>query len=133
MEMFSVGLPCAGRYGCAVKITSCLHREIFMPLIEHILEELPADERHLCFIFEQNDEGYSAEATLALSSGNVRARSKCPQTDHKAAIDDVIAKLARELRRRQDGMTVRPFAQVTYAPMVQLTPTDLIEPFLLTL
>lgn len=71
-----------------------------MPLIEQILEELPPDQRQLCFIFEPNDKGFVAEATLMLPSGNVLARTEFPVADHKAAIDEVVEKLAKLIRRR---------------------------------
>jgi hypothetical protein len=70
-----------------------------MPLIEQVLQGLPPDQRSLCFILERSDQGYMVEATLTRSTGNVLVRNECPQADHKAAIDEVVEKLAKQIRR----------------------------------
>lgn len=70
-----------------------------MLLIEHLLGELPLNQRQLCFNFEYSDNGFVAEAILTLPTGNVLARSEFPVADHKAAVDEVVEKLAKQIRQ----------------------------------
>jgi hypothetical protein len=77
-----------------------------MPLIEQILQGLPPDQRSMCFILELSDQGYLVEAILTRSTGNVLVRNEFPQADHKAAIDEVVEKLAKQICRSTCHVTV---------------------------
>jgi ribosome-associated translation inhibitor RaiA len=72
-----------------------------MPLIEHLLQELPAEQRQLCFAFDRRDDGYVAVAVLTLASGSILAQTDAPQSDHRAAVDQVVNNLAAELQRHR--------------------------------
>ena len=75
-----------------------------MALIEHILEELPADQRQLRVSFDRRDDGYVAWAMLTLPTANLIAQSDAPVADHRLAIDQVVNKLAVELRDHRRRM-----------------------------
>ena len=79
-----------------------------MALIEHILDDLPADQRQLRFSFDCRDDGYVVRAMLTLPTGNLIAQTDAPVADHRSAIDQVVNKLAAEVRDhrrhiRRDG------------------------------
>lgn len=70
-----------------------------MPRIEQVLEPIPVDQRHVRFSFGCSETGYVARAVLTLPTGNVVARTSAPVADHRAAVDQVVDKLAAELRK----------------------------------
>ena len=72
-----------------------------MPLIEQVLQSLPPDQRQLCFTFDHCHDGYSVEATLTLAGETIVVRIDQPVTDHRAAVDQVVNKLAEEIRRHE--------------------------------
>jgi ribosome-associated translation inhibitor RaiA len=74
--------------------------QLHMALIEQILDRFPDDQRHVIFSFEHLDDGYVVRAMLTLPTGNIRVQTNGPVADHRAAIDQVVAKLAMELERR---------------------------------
>ena len=74
---------------------------ILVPLIEQILQDLPPDQRQLCFAFDHRDDGYTAEATLTLVGEMIVVRIDAPVADHRAAVDQVVNKLAEEIRRHE--------------------------------
>ena len=67
-------------------------------MIEQILQDLPPDQRQLCFTFDHRDEGYTAEATLTLAGETIVVRIERPVADHRAALDQLVNKLADEIR-----------------------------------
>ena len=69
-----------------------------MPLIEQILQDLPSDQRQLCFTFDHRHDGYTAEAMLTLAGETIVVRIDAPVADHRAAVDQVVDKLAEEIR-----------------------------------
>jgi DNA-directed RNA polymerase specialized sigma24 family protein len=75
-----------------------------MPLIEQVMQEFPEDGRHLRFIFGHGDKGYDALAMLALPSGNLVARTDAPVADHESAVDQVVNKLADEVRKHRASL-----------------------------
>ena len=79
---------------------------ILVPLIEQILQDLPPDQRQLCFTFDHRRDGYTAEATLTLAGEMIVVRIDAPVADHRAAVDQVVDKLAEEIwqneRRRRE-------------------------------
>src|SRR5688572_20954621 len=75
-----------------------------MALIEHILEDLPADQRQLRFSFDRRDDGYVARAMLTLPTGNLIAQTDAPVADHRSAVDQVVNKLAAEVQDHQRRM-----------------------------
>ena len=72
-----------------------------MPLIEQILQDLPSDQRQLCFMFDHHHDGYTAEATLTLAGETMVVRIDAPVADHRAAVDEIVNKLAEEIRRHE--------------------------------
>ena len=72
-----------------------------MPLIEQILHDLPPDQRQLCFTFDHRHDGYTAEATLTLVGETIVVRIDAPVADHRAAVDQVVDKLAEEIRQNE--------------------------------
>lgn len=82
-----------------------------MLLLEQLLEDLPLNQRQLCFIFEYSDKGFVAEAILALPTGNILARNELPVADHKTAVDDVVEKLAKKIRENWSFVTDAEGAQ----------------------
>jgi ribosome-associated translation inhibitor RaiA len=71
---------------------------ILVPLIEQILQHLPPDQRQLCFTFDHRHDGYTAEATLRLAGETIVVRIDQPLADHRAAVDEVVNKLAEQIR-----------------------------------
>ena len=74
---------------------------ILVPLIEEILQDLPPDQRQFCFTFDHRHDGYTAEATLTLAGETIVARIQSPVADHRAVVDQVVNKLAEEIRRHE--------------------------------
>ena len=72
-----------------------------MPLIEQILQDLPSDQRQLCFMFDHHHDGYTAEATLTLAGETIVVRIDAPVADHRVAVDQVVDKLAEAIRRHE--------------------------------
>ena len=74
---------------------------ILVPLIEEILQNLPPDQRQFCFTFDHRDDGYTAEATLTMAGETIVARIQSPVADRRAVVDQVVNKLAEEIRRHE--------------------------------
>jgi ribosome-associated translation inhibitor RaiA len=74
---------------------------ILVPLIEQILQDLPPDQRQICFTFDHRHDGYTGEATLRLAGETIVVRIEPPVTDHRAAVDQLVNKLAEEIRRHE--------------------------------
>ena len=75
--------------------------ELHMALIEEVLEQFPKDERHLRFAFHYDNSGFSVRALLVLPTGNLFAQTDRPLADHRAAVDEVVDRLAEQIRQHQ--------------------------------
>lgn len=61
---------------------------------EDLIERFPPEHRHVRFTFDCRDSGYSVQAVVILPTGTYIARTDRPRPDHRAAIDEVVDKLA---------------------------------------
>jgi hypothetical protein len=75
-----------------------------MPLIEQLLQQFPEDQRHLRFSFDHDDRGYWGRALLALPTANLVAETDAPLADHRAAVDQLVDKLAGAVARHQQHL-----------------------------
>ncbi len=64
---------------------------------EELVERFPPEHRHIQFTFDCQGSGYSVQAILILPTGTYVARSDHALRDHRAAIDEVVDKLAAQI------------------------------------
>ena len=81
-----------------------------MTRIEDVLREFPPGQRHVRFSFDRSDDGYVARALLTLPTGHMVAQTDAPVPDAGAAVDQVVNKLAAEVRWHQRAVRDEPAA-----------------------